>query len=258
MSKRKQALLIITGCLLFLIVLIIGKIVLTPKIEVCDHSIKSKTVILIDHSEPVPQQTINEIVSRAWNFIDQQVQEGELISIFTLTQLSKQKLVPSFSACKPKKEGNMLYEDANKIRIRFKESFEKPLKKELSREITGSDESPLAQALIDLSLSEQYFRSPVLTRLLIFSDLLENTPKFSMYKNCNTSTNIIQLFRNSRIGAVERPTFKNTLVYMHIIPRNNISRETIKCRDLFWIWFFGDIQGDCRNPSCLIPENLPG
>ena len=256
MEKRKQAWLIIAGSVLFLGALLIGKAIITPP-PVCDPAVKSKTVILIDHSEDVATQTMDAIVERAWQMIENEVPDGELVSVFSLDKMSKKNFKPSFSACKPRKDGSRTNEDVRRIRREFEEKFKKPLRAELAAPIAGSDESPIAQALIDLSLDDVRFRSADVTRLAIFSDFLENAPGFSMYK-CADPAGAVDRFRASRLGAVERPTFKNVDVRMHIIPRHKVSKPMLQCRDRFWMWFFGDNQGSCKRASCLNPDNLPG
>lgn len=256
MEKRKQAWLIIAGSVAFLAALLAAKVLVsTPPI--CDPAVKSKTVILLDHSEAAAAQTIDSIVERAWKIIDTEVPEGELVSVFTLSRMTKKDFKPSFTACKPRRDGSRSTEDVKRIRHEFEDKFKKPIRAELAAPIPGSDESPIAQALIDLSLDDARFRSPDVTRLVVFSDFLENTPGFSMYK-CSDPAKAVDKFRLSRLGAVERPTFKNVDVRMNIIPRHNVTKGMLQCRDKFWVWFFGDNQGSCKSASCLTPDNLPG
>lgn len=256
MDKRTQAWFIIGGSCAFLGLLIGAKLLISPKLA-CDPDVKSKTIILIDHSEAVASQTLDSIVERAWSLIESETHEGELVSVFNLSKMSQKELKPSFSACKPRKDGSRSTEDVKRIKREFEEKFKKPLRTELSATINGSDESPIAQALVDLSLDDLRFRSTEVTRLTIFSDFIENSAGFSMYK-CQDSSKAIEQFRASRLGAVERPTFRNVDVRMNVIPRRNVSKATIQCRDRFWPWFFGDNQGSCKRQSCLIPDFLPG
>jgi len=250
MNRRNQAWIIIGGSFTFLGLLLAAKLIFSPA-PVCDPSVKSKTVILIDHSEEVAVQTIDAIVERAWKFIDETAKEGELISVFNLTKSSKKELRPTFFACKPRKDGSRGTEDVRRIKRDFEEKFKKPLRAQLSAPISGSDESPIAQVIIDLSLDDAHFRSADVTRLLIFSDFLENTPGYSMYK-CADPSQTVNAFRASRLGAVERPIFRKVDVQMNIIPRQKIGRSILQCRDKFWAWFFGDNKGS------LIPDYLPG
>ena len=255
MNKQTQAWLIIGGSLAFLGLLIGAKLFVTPK-PVCDPDIKSKTVILIDHSEAVSTQTFDSIVERAWNLIENETREGELVSVFNLSKMSRNELKPSFSACKPRKDGSRSTEDVRRIKREFEEKFKKPLRAELAAPIGGSNESPIAQVLIDLSLDDLRFRSTDVTRLVVFSDFMENSPGFSMY-TCSDPSNAVMQFRASRLGAVERPTFKNVDVRMNIIPRHNLSKAALQCRNKFWPWFFGD--NSCKKlPVCLTPDYLPG
>ena len=91
MDRRKQAWLIIGGSVAFLVMILILKQVLSPP-PICDPNIKSKTVILLDHSETVSAQTADAIVERAWKHIEENVPAGELVSIYEVTKLSKTNL----------------------------------------------------------------------------------------------------------------------------------------------------------------------
>lgn len=113
-------------------------------------------------------------------------------------------------------------------------------------------ESPIAQALTDISLTA-YLRGNSNT-LLIFSDMLEHTDKFSLY-NCSASKEVVARYRASRQGAQERPEFKNTTVVLNLIPRLDQSKETLKCRDALWPWFFGNNAG---TQAGLTFDYLPG
>lgn len=256
MDKRNRAWLIIAGSCAFLGLVIGAKLFVSPK-PVCDPSVKSKTVILIDHSETVATQTLDAIVERAWTLVDNETSEGELVSVFNLSKMTRKELKPSFSACKPRKDGSRSTEDVRRIKREFEEKFKKPLRTELAAPIGNSDESPIAQAVIDLSLDDLRFRSSDVTRLVVFSDFIENSSGFSMYR-CQDPNKAIELFRVSRLGAVERPTFRNVDIRMNIIPRRNVAKSSLQCRDRFWPWFFGDSQGSCKRPSCLTPDFLPG
>ncbi|MBM3496051.1 MAG: hypothetical protein FJX72_17280, partial [Armatimonadetes bacterium] len=226
MDKRTQAWLIIGGSCAFLGLLIGAKLIVSPKL-VCDPEVKSKTVILIDHSEAVATQTLDAIVERAWALVESETREGELVSVFNLSKMTRNELKPAFSACKPRKDGSRGTEDVRRIKREFEEKFKKPLRAELAAPIGNSDESPIAQALVDLSLDDLRFRSTDVTRLAVFSDFIENSPGFSMYK-CQDPARAIEQFRASRLGAVERPTFRNVDVRMNIIPRRNVARAALQ------------------------------
>ncbi len=256
MSKRKQAYLIIACSLAFIILIISAKFFLV-KPESCNQKIDSKTVILIDHSEDVATQTIAEIVNRSMEFIESSsVKEGELISIFAITQESKKNLKPIFEGCKLRSEGNQAIENVKKVKRDFL-TFKKNLEKELSVPIAGSNESPIAQALTDLSLDHRRFKSASNTNLIIFSDMMENTnsPKFTLY-GCASGKDAIANYTKIKSGSQVRPKFENVEVKINLIPRKGLSKEVVSCRDMYWNWFFGDTT--CKSSSCVEPKYLPG
>lgn len=256
MSQRKKAWYIIGGSVAFLIGVLVLSKGAGPK-PICDPNVKTKTVIVIDHSEAIASQTLDAIVERAWKHIDENVKDGELVSVFDITKLSKTNLQASFEGCKPRKDGSQYTENVKKVKLDF-ENFRKKLREELAapiKDAKGPVESPIAQALIDLSLDDKHFRSPDETRLLVFSDFYEYTPKFSLY-SCTDAQQGIQQFRQSKTGAMERPIFKNVTVDMHIIPRTSVSKSSLQCRTIFWNWFFGDLT--CKRNTCLTSDFLPG
>lgn len=253
-KKRTQAWWMIAGSLTFVIALLSAKVFVSPP-PLCNPEVKSKTVVVLDYSEAVSAQTTAAIVDRTWQFIESSVADGERVSVFMLSQLSKKDLKPVFSACKPRHEGNRTIEDVRKVTKKFEESFKQPIRAELGKPIPGSDESPIAEGLVDLSLDSTNFRSSDTTKLIVFSDFIQHSPALSMYK-CSDAAKAVKQFRDARIGQQERPVFRNVDIQMHIIPRNGMLRPAMQCRDQFWLWFFGDTT--CKKGACLVPEYLPG
>jgi len=218
-----------------------------------DHTTRN-TVVLLDYSDSISRQTRDEIEARAMEWVSDSVQEGERVTVFTASEESIDSLHPIFTRCRPPADGNALIEDARRIRVAFDTAFNRPLKSILGAPAGSSNQSPLAQVLIDLSLS-RFMRTTDTTALLVFSDLLEhNPPRFSLY-SCSASDRVVPDFRLSRAGMQERPRFRNLRVMLHIIPRGGLSATTVKCRDALWIWFFGDNQGTSAR---LEPLYLPG
>lgn len=223
-----------------------------PDDDNCVGTPRSNTVVVLDESERVTEQTIAEMRARALSYVMDSVPVNERVTVFTIGDLSKRSLKPAFSACRPQSEGNRLTENVKAIEKRFRERFQAPLDSALSAPPGDTRESPIAQAITDISLS-QYLRGERNT-LLVFSDMLENTDRFRLY-GCTDAEATVARFRESRLGAVERPTFRNTRVVLNIVPRLDLSRETIRCRDSLWVWFFGDNPGDYAGVEL---DYLPG
>ena len=218
----------------------------------CLASTTSKTAILIDRSDDTPIQTVDEIQSRIRKIVSDQVQQGELVSIFYITNDAQKALRPVFSACKPQASGNIIYEDERRIEKNFEQSFIEPLNAALAEQPAGSEISPIGEVLTDFLASDYLDGSS--NRLAVFSDLMQNSDSLSLY-GCSDSSAAIATYSNNRAGAITRPKLKNTDVTLHVIPRQELDASTVKCRDAFWMWFFGDNQGEIAS---VTPSYLPG
>lgn len=243
-KKDKKGIILIAAVVIALVAMVSASLALgnkpKPGLDLCTGKVTRNTVLLLDYSEEVSSQTLDEIKARALKHIDEKVKVGEKVSIFTVSDLSKSSLRPVISVCKPEGSGSRLTEDVRNIKKRYQAQFMAPLVEALSRKPTVSKESPIAQALTDISLT-QYLQGQE-NSLLVFSDMLENTGRFSLYR-CEDASQVLSRYRASRVGAMERPQFKNTSVQLHLIPREGSTPETLRCRDRLWTWFFGDGEG---------------
>ena len=211
-----------------------------PGADNCVGHPNASTVIVIDRSEGISGQTLSEIRARAMGYVRDSVKDNERVTVFTVDEASKTALAPLVSLCRPRRVGSRLTENVTALENQFRANYELPLDSVLKLPPGGSPESPLAQAMTDISLSE-YLRSSRNT-LIVFSDMLENTNRFSLYR-CASAASVVEDFRKSRVGTKERPEFKNTMVRLNIIPRIGQSPIALECRDSLWLWFFGDNPG---------------
>jgi hypothetical protein len=223
-----------------------------PGPDGCVGAVVANTVVVLDHTETQTEQTRTEVVARVLAHVRDKTQVNERVSVFTVSELSKKSLTPAFSRCKPAEEGNRAVQNVSALKKAYDRDFLHPLRSVLSIPPRSGKESPIAQALIDLSLT-QYLRGER-NSLLVFSDFLEHTPKFTLY-TCADSQRAVAALRDSRRGAQERPKFSNVFVQLNVIPRQDISRATLKCRDQVWAWFFGDNEGAGAR---FEPDYLPG
>lgn len=211
-----------------------------PDARNCVGQPQESTVIVFDRSEDVSGQTIEEMKARAASYIRDSVGANALVSVFTVDDSSSYALRPLVSLCRPRSDGNRLVENVHSLQLQYVANFQGPIDSVLNRIEGQGKRSPIAQTLTDISLS-QYLGARKNT-LLVFSDLLENTERFSLY-HCSSPQAVIQNFRASRTGARERPSFKNTRVYLNVIPRLDYPASVWRCRDTLWPWFFGDDSG---------------
>lgn len=225
----------------------------------CFKKIDRKFAIILDKTDFIPRQTQVEIAKRAWYSVTENGQAGDLVSVYEITQNSLSDLTPVFSMCLPKmgKDSNELIEKGEVLDKKFKESFEKPLLDILSKNTGQAQNSPIAEAIADINLSDA-MRDAEQGRIILFSDLMQHSSNVSTYKCQNAEMPIAQ-FRKSRQGAVEpRPLFKNVYVELHVIPRLEISELEAKCRATFWNWFFGNMESTSQAKIGLSMVDLPG
>lgn len=261
-DKDKQGILLIGATLLVLAGVFAAKVVYDgkkiPRLpNNCPHKVAKNTVIVIDQTERISLQTRQAIRNRVMEYVRSRVDEDERVSVFAIKRDSRQRLEPLFSRCAPPTDGNRFTESVKTIREAYVETFIKPLEDAMSAPEGAEEQSPIAQVITDLTLDE-YLRGSTNT-LLVFSDMLEHTDRFSLY-NCSSSDNVIERYASARMGSKERPTFTNVAVNLSFIPRRPRqlaaeSKEVLRCREKLWTWFFGDNSGP--NASLTL-DYLPG
>mgnify|MGYP000739358872 FL=1 len=114
----------------------------------------------------------------------------EKFSIFILTENTYVNPEPIFSKCNPGtgKNANQLYQNPRKIQMRFDEFFSKPLKEKMNNMLsdnTGS-KSPIFEMIRELSLRDDFGDDVQKRTLIIISDMMHHTSKYSHYKNRST------------------------------------------------------------------------
>lgn len=147
-----------------------------------------QTIVLIDKTDLL---TSNQIIvlEEFWKNIENRMKPGELLSIYALDADFAKNHKPIFEACKMRrdKDANKYYENVRKIQKAFEENFEKPVQEAIGKvrrdTRSSSKESPLFEMM--QLIGEKSVRPYDVEghrRLLIFSDMLHNTSRFSMFK----------------------------------------------------------------------------
>lgn len=224
------------------------------KTTLCIGKPAKSTVIVLDRTDGLSVQTQNEIVARVQRLVEGAVDVGELVSVFTIDEISRKELEPRFSYCKPPSTGNAAYENPRAIARQKRERFDEPLVRVLAETVGTTPDSPIAEALVDLAQS-RYVNPPNGATLVVFSDMIENTSALSMYR-CTSGESGVEAFKAVRAAAVQRPHLANVDVQLHVVPRSKLSPANVQCRDYFWNWFLGDRSGERQAFSA--PNYLPG
>lgn len=191
---------IIFGSLIiFLIILIMACVayfVMTQEDEIDKMTLcpangpKGHYVLLVDKTDPLTflQKEAFEVTLK--ELVERKIPEGYLLSVFALGEDFKENAKPLVELCNPGRGDNKSEMNTNpkKLERQYQENFLKPLLKQ-SEQLLGkqsAETSPIFEMLQLVSINA--FRTHDIKgerRLILMSDMLHNTPQFSMYKDKN-------------------------------------------------------------------------
>lgn len=212
----------------------------------CDGPIDAELSVFVDLPRPVAASTGNEILARLSAQLDARHDGTRRINLFST---AGQGATPLVSACSaPALFAGLLGRQGLDAQLRTR------IMAAVNRELAAprTTYGVLSQLLSDASAS-QYTRSPRNT-IVVFSSMNEQTAGFSL-RECKTVQGTILHYRAARAGGVERPAFKDTSVMLNVVPGLGMDRESVRCRDQFWNWYFGDLDG---KHAGLSRDYLPG
>ena len=144
-------------------------------------------VVLVDKTDPLNFTQNEAFQVLLEKIITQEVAPGELVSVFALGEDYKTTAKPLIEICNPGdgSDKNALTSNVKRLKRQFSERFRSPLLA-VSNELQAqhpADHSPLLEMIQLVSING--FRAHGIEqnrRLIIVSDMLHNTPEFSMYK----------------------------------------------------------------------------
>src|SRR2546426_6186918 len=160
-----------------------------PSAILCPHDgPKAHVALLVDKTDPLSFTQGKAFASLLRTYsAGRRVREGELLSVFVLGEDFRDTAEPLFEKCHPGdgSDKNPLTENPELWRKRYQEQFEKPI---LELERLLKTEKPAARSpimemvqLVGLNFQKHDVRGP--KRLVIVSDMLHNTPTYSMYSD---------------------------------------------------------------------------
>ena len=152
----------------------------------CLKNLQAHTVILIDQSDAL-NKTQQRYVENMVQDFKKRLTRFEKFSIYILSEKDYVAPTPVFSKCYPGSgdEANPVYQNPAKVQKKFQEFFQTPLQRELDRllEPKTSETSPIMEMLREISYKDDFSSSVPLRRLLVVSDLVQNVPMYSQYKD---------------------------------------------------------------------------
>jgi hypothetical protein len=147
------------------------------------------TVLLVDKTDPLNFTQRQAFMVSMRLLVDKEVPTGYLLSVFTLGEDFTETAAPIMELCNPGtgSDKSDLTANLKRLREQYEGKFLNPLMttaNELSAATVPGARSPIFEMLQLVAINgfkKRDVRGP--RRLLIVSDMLHNTPQFSMYKS---------------------------------------------------------------------------
>ncbi len=197
-------------------------------------AVTSHTILLLDKTDAVNKRqrtSIIEIVEDTRNRLN----SGDKISLFLLEGSPKAMPTAKISLCNPGQGNNVnpFFKNPKKIQKKYNDKFKVPLDEILSSMLIAgeADSSPIVETIENLFSRKDFDQTVPERRLVIISDLLQNSRRFSHYKKDKTYN---QLNHDSEVFIYNLEEFINTKVSVYYINRN-IKKTTQNILHLeFW------------------------
>jgi hypothetical protein len=199
-AKKRQArnVLIGTAALLFFVISAAGaayyvttreppldRVTLCPRTGPAGH-----VVLLVDKTDPLNFIQKQAFLRLLEDVVDKRVAPGQLVSVFVLGEDYRAAAAPIVEICNPGRGEGKSGLTANLARLtaQFRDRFRQPLLKQAEVLIssTPSPSSPILE-MVQLVAINGFRKHAVIgpRRLIIVSDMLHNTPRYSMYHGSN-------------------------------------------------------------------------
>lgn len=195
-------------------------------------------VLLIDKTDPLnfTQKQAFSVVLK--ELIEKRVPEGYLLSVFALGEDFKETATPLVELCNPGNGAGKSEFDANprKLRAQYQTKFAEPMLT-LTESLVATQPakfSPIFEMLQLVGING-YRKHGVKgeRRLIIMSDMLQNTPQFTMYKGPVD----YEAFASLDYGKKAQPDLSDVAVELHYL-MNSPQLQT-KRNLKFWEDYFG-------------------
>ncbi|MAK63382.1 MAG: hypothetical protein CMF75_01350 [Maricaulis sp.] len=141
-------------------------------------------VVVIDKTDLYSPQQADSIAGLILSERDA-LAVGERLSLYELNESGELRNTNRFSLCNPGagEQVNPLYRNPERIQARYEALFAEPLDRALADLVTPKDapSSPIIEALARLGLDPAFDRTAPGRRIVLVSDMLQNSDVFSVY-----------------------------------------------------------------------------
>jgi hypothetical protein len=202
-----------------------------------DQPTQRHSVILVDTTDALSdgqrqlvRQVIDDFAAQALPF--------EKVSVFSIDAAAAYEPKRLFSACSPKRgeDADGFSEDPRRLEALWARDFGRPLDEAIAAEIAKGpqDSSPIIESVFAISLLYDFSTAVPFRRLVVVSDMLQNSPGLSLYKaNAEYDS-----YAKSEHGELHRPDLRATEVTLHYVIRPAVLARQNAANREFWTRFF--------------------
>ncbi len=203
--------------------------------HLCPPNPASYLAVLVDVTDPMSLPQRQDLRNKLEDLKDD-VRKGGKISIYKVDTANEKLLTPMLEVCNPGDASDVseMSGDPKAVQKLWNEKFEKPLDA-VFQQVTiasGSDTSPILQSIQSITLTDLKDRKAKdkPRRLIVISDLLQNTPGLSFYGRIPSTDEVV----NGREFATARTDLRGVDVELWMLQRADYSKS--QPRTLAELW----------------------
>lgn len=145
------------------------------------------TAVIVDMTDPLTEEQVASLLARLRRLAATELLSDEMLSIWALGDFSDGALHPLFCLCDPGTAVNPLVQNARSVRARRDSLFGEPLERAMHEltQVRTAARSPILEGVEEVTEMEDFVATPGRKRILLASDLLQNSAWYSTYRNGN-------------------------------------------------------------------------
>lgn len=210
----------------------------------CPAKPDSITVLLVDVTDPMNLPQRQDFLNQLDRLTDQIPRHGKLV-IAKVDPISERLLAPVITRCNPGTADDVTEIDGNpqKLEKLHKERFVVPLKMAYEQlvEASSADRSPILESIQSVNLTELLKTADGIgaRRLVVVSDLLQNTSEISFYGKLPDGETLTRSQPFSRV----RTDLRGTDVELWMLQRSDSTNTQPRALPELWEKIIGDQGG---------------
>lgn len=201
----------------------------------CPPDIEGITAVLVDVTDPMNTPQRQDFRNQLDRLLGQ-IERYEKLVIVKVDPVGDSLLVPMITRCNPGSAADVSELDGNpkKLERLHQEDFVAPMKETFDRlmEASAANRSPVMESIQSVALSE--FQKAGLEakskRLIVASDLLQNTNRVSFYKGLPDNTEFVKSQEFHRVST----DLSDIEVELWMLQRDDSSQTQPMALPLFW------------------------